>query len=163
MTVGNRTAGTMDKYELANYLEVIARGIRNGSHDVQSVFEGLEISSKELDGFCIHIAGHINRVIPPKPTIRDQVVRMFHERHHTQGPWIENIIDEADYRLESFFEYNDDIIEDAFEMAYNANLLYQVALALYNTDDLWNSDWIHDIASDAIGTHAPSEIYVENQ
>lgn len=160
----NRAAGTMDKYELARFLESLASSVRDGNYDVQSLYEGLEISSKELNGFRIHITGHINPIITDKPSINDQVIQLFHERNNRlQGPWIETIVDEAEYQVDRFFEDDTELVEEAWEKFYTAELLYKVAHRLWVSDSgIIDQEYVNDVASDVIADTLPAEAY-ENE
>lgn len=158
-----KNAGTMNRYDAAQFLEELALGIRSGKYDVQSLFEGLEIASQELSGFRVHVAGQVQSLIGLKPSFTEQVKRMFHERNHTQGAWIETVIGEAEYRIENYFEGNDDLVEEAWEQFYTPELLYRTALRLWQDGDLWDNDYISDITWGTIGDNLPAEAFTENQ
>jgi hypothetical protein len=161
MTSRSRTVSELDKYQLAEFLENVADSIRNNRYDVQSSFDGVEITSYNLDGFYIHIQGQTKGVIEDTPSFKQIVRRMFHEKNHVCGPFVDVLIDEAEYQIENYFEWRDDFVEDAFEKCYSPEILYQVAYSMWSSEGIMYNEYLQDITSDALGDILPSEIYLD--
>ena len=154
-----RTAGSLDRMEAALFLEALAANMRLGNVDVQSVFEGLEITSQDLDGFQVYVKGQIQRY-----SIDDTVSKaktIFYEKHKIQGPWIDALIEEAYYRIENYFDDNDNLVEDAIEKYFTAELVCDVAHSLWLSDYVLDNDSIYETVSDTIPDILPSEAYIE--
>ena len=156
-----RMVGSLSRVEAAFFLEDIAQEVRSGKLDVQSIFEGLEITSQNLNGFQVHIKGQIQGY--HFNTITHQVRNMFYEKHRISGSWINVLIEEAYYRCENYFEDDyERLVENAEEQFFNADLVYYVTYALWQIDDVFNNDWISESSNDAIVEYLPSEAF-ENE